>query len=712
MKPVYFRLVLFLLSLPLFFTGVYAQTLSGDDLMRDLLIVDYWNQRLNERMPVFYNHLLQGGYFAMPSARMGQEGELGVGYTWARPYVNYNLRVQLVKFLEISGDYRIFRGVDDPILTPLGFGDLSDKGVNVKFSPFTPEDSDYELPGIAIGFEDFVGTKGFYARYIALTKVFLDAHLEVTLGYGQKRIRGFFGGATWMPWLRCQNRFFKDIAFSAEYDATPYRDETIERHPKGRKQKSPFNFGVKWRLWDHVDLSLSYIRGTNVAFAASTFYNFGDTDGFLLKVDDPLPFTTTVNPQPGPTDLLVLELLNPFEEQGFSILGAWLSYDPCRQKILRLKVINHYYLDLDDVLERLHNLLRGLIPDDISKVVVVLEGDAFPLQEHHFDMQVERDYEAGEKSLYELYLLTPMKEANPPDPCTSTHIYHKDLETWNLEILPRTNTLFGSSQGKFKYSLGIGVGVNGFLFNELYYSTLFGYSVFNNFGHLKGIDHLNPSQLINVRTDIIKYYTQPGVSVDEAYLQKNWNLGKGWFARIAAGLFEIEYGGIAAEILYMPINQCWAIGVDGAYLRKRTYKGVGFTTHARRLHGHHPERVHFIPRQYFLNLYYEWPEAQVSFKIKMGRFLAKDYGARFELTRYFESGLRLYAWYTVTNGHDRINGSTYYDKGVGFSMPLDIFYTRSVRDRWGYGMAAWLRDVGAIADSGNPLYEMINEFRN
>ena len=77
-----------------------------------------------------------------------------------------------------------------------------------------------------------------------------------------------------------------------------------------------------------------------------------------------------------------------------------------------------------------------------------------------------------------------------------------------------------------------------------------------------------------------------------------------------------------------------------------------------------------------------------------GKFLANDWGARFELGRKFESGLTITIWYTLTNGHDVINGSVYHDKGIAFTMPLDIFYTCYDRDYWHYGLAAWLRDVG------------------
>ncbi len=61
-------------------------------------------------------------------------------------------------------------------------------------------------------------------------------------------------------------------------------------------------------------------------------------------------------------------------------------------------------------------------------------------------------------------------------------------------------------------------------------------------------------------------------------------------------------------------------------------------------------------------------------------------------------------WYTITNGHDHVNGHTYYDKGFAFALPLDFFLRQSSLNYIGYGMSAWLRDVGAFADSGRRLY--------
>jgi len=699
----------------LVFQTVIAEEVSVEDLMRDLTIVDYWNQKLADRLPVTYDNLLRGGYINMPSARMGSDGEIGFGYSHVHPYINYNLRLQLTPRLEISGNYRIFKGLEDPILTPMGFGDLSDKGVNVKFALFHPEDSGYKLPGFAFGYDDFIGTQNFRSAYFVLTQVFLDHDAEFTLGYGWYRFKGVFGGITWFPFRKGKWGFLNSLSLTAEYDATPYKDIEIEKHPRGRKSKTPFNLGIKYRLFDQFDLSLSYVRGKVWAFAASGYYNFGCTRGFLPKIDDELPYSAPANFQPlgplRPEEVLVQDLIYPLEEQGFDLLEVWISYDLCCSKILRLRVINNNYLRECDVRDRLTAIVSSLIPEDIDQVIIMIESEGFPVQEYHFKMALVKSYNSGRIGLNELNIMSPLREISYPNPWSSALLFQTYRNRWNIELFPKTQTLFGSSRGKFKYVLGLHLGINGFLPEGVYYSVLFGLNLINNMHGLSGIDRLNPSQIINVRTDLIQYYKQRGLTVDEAYLQKNWNLGCGFYAKFASGLFECEYGGVSGEFLYYPLNSPWALGIESAYLRKRNFRGLGFSDRVRKLHGFEVTYKKFIGKQYFVNLYYTWYDCSLDFMIKAGKFLANDWGARFELSRYFPSGLKLNVWYTWTNGHDRINGKTYHDKGVSFSMPLDIFYTHSERSRFGHGMSAWLRDVGVDISTGRSLYDMISEER-
>ena len=178
------------------------------------------------------------------------------------------------------------------------------------------------------------------------------------------------------------------------------------------------------------------------------------------------------------------------------------------------------------------------------------------------------------------------------------------------------------------------------------------------------------------------------------------------------GYFEPAYGGLAFESLYYPVDSNWAFGIEGAGVLKRDYHGIGFTTKTRKFNQQNiPREVHFIGYQYFFDIYYEYRPWSVDFKMMIGQFLARDKGARFELGRYYPSGMRFSIWYTLTNGDDKVNCKTYYDKGIAFLIPFDFFLKKSSRSMLGYAMSAWLRDVGATAATGKKLYYTIQTER-
>lgn len=693
------------------FTQIVAAAES--DLMNDLLIVDQINCRLNDRVPTYYNHLLQGGYFNMPSALMGDPGELGAGYTYLPPYRLYNLRLQYSDRLEFSGNYRVFVGVDDENLTCHGFGDFSDKGMNIKIALLKPEESEFRLPGFAIGWEDVLGTRAFRGFYLVATQVSRPYNFECSLGYGIQRIRGFFGGFTWFPFRTSCNSYINGFALCAEYDAIPYHSKKREPHPDGRESKSKINFGVKYRLWNWLDMSASYVRGKELALSSSVFYNFGCTQGFLAKTENPLPYTTPINTHPlgclRPDDVFVQELHYAFDEQGFLINEVRLSTDRCSNTTLTIKMVNNDYRYERDVRCRLNSLLAGMIPNNIDHVVVVVEGKGFPIEEYHFPMYFVRLYKVKEVGPYELRVVSPICNVTPPRP--SSTIYFRNRDLYNFAIFPKNITFFGSAEGKFKYALGAHLNIDGYLWNDVYYNFLFGYIGVSNLYNLRDVDKLNPSQLPNVRTDIVNYLKQDGLTVDVAYFQKNWNVGKGWYSRVAFGIFEVEYGGIANEVLWYPVDSPFAFGVEASIFRKRTYKGLGFTNDVRQLHGYVPYFHKYFFAQYFLSAYYHFYDLDIDIQLKAGKFLANDWGIRTEISHYFPSGMRIYYWYTFTNGHDVVNGQIYYDKGIAISLPIDIFLKHSSKKRWNYGMSAWLRDVGISAENGLSLYRLIQDLR-
>lgn len=695
--------------------GISAHSDDGLSLFRDLELVKKIDEQIDDRLPVIYNYSAVGGYFNMPSARMAASGEVAASAAFVNPYTIYGLNFQMFQRLEFSLNYRVYNGVVEHNFGHEGFGDDAERIGNVKLGVLTLEDGFPSLPEIAIGVEDFIGTKRFNAKYVLATKQFLEANLECTLGYGKGRLKGFFGGAAWSPFRHFKIPVLKGFSFLIEYDAINYKKH-LHEHPSGREVKSRINGGIAFVGWDTLQLSVSSVRGVEVAGSASLRYPIGATKGFFPKVDDPIPYKSPVDTEPlGVVRTerdFAQEIAYALSDQGLDLYKAALGYDEKGRKELYLKVINNRYREERVVRERIQHVLAALTPADIASVLVIVEADALPCQAYYYRSEDLQRWRRGEISDFELQTVAPMQEAPAfISEYDAARIFERHKPIWTFTIRPRLLTFFGSTSGKFKYNVSAIASPEGYLFDQVYYKFQGSYAIKSSMQGLGGPDRNNPSRELIVRTDTLKYFQTNSFSMEQAFLQRGWNLGKGWFYRFALGYFEPAYGGAATEFLYYPVNSNWAIGVQFAAVLKRHYHGVKFQRWTYQLRGSHYVKVPFVGIQYFLDFYYDFKPLSIDVLLSAGQFLAKDKGGRIDVGRYFKSGLRFSLWCTFTNGHDKVNGHTYFDKGFAFVIPLDIFLKQSSRNYIGYAMAAWLRDVGARAETGKKLYWTLEEER-
>lgn len=702
------RLVsIFLLITPLSF---FADQ-SIEELSDALTIAAYWDQKQNERFPTTYNHTLSTGYFVTPSARMTEEGEIGLGIAAAPPYLNWNARIQPFSFLELSANYRVFRGYQDPTIGHLGFGDYADRGANFKLSVITPELSIYKLPGLAVGIDDFMGSKKFTTYYIVGTQVWPELGLEGSFGWGAGRYThgpsgGFFGGFNWFPLYSYRNKWVQGFCFTAEFDPTHYHNDP---HPHGRESNTPINFGAKYNFCDLLELSASCLRGKVFAAAGSVQFNWGKTEGLLPKISDPCPYTSPVDREPlgciRLAQVMIQSMSYALDSQGFQLTKSWLD-----NSTLWLRLMNCRYRQEHLMRIRLQHLLAALTPSNIETVVVEIESNGLVCQQYVYPRALLLRYVGHCITPFEFDLLTPREEACSSPP--GEMLFNRKYPLWRVKPSPRLENFFGSASGKYKYDLGVKLDIEGFLPFNWFYEVQISNTLFSNIQTLSDFDFFSPSQLPNVATDYIRYRQSHALSWDRLYLQKSLNLGRGFFGRVAGGYFQINYAGVAAESLWYPAHSHFAIGLEGAVVKKRRYTGLGFQSTLRHFEGRKPiYSAYSTLQQYFLNLYFDIPELQVFTKISLGQFLAKDKGIRGELTRYFDNGIRLTGWMTLTNAGDQIHGENYYDRGIAIEIPFDLFFKCSSRRIWNYALAAWLRDAGYSIWTGRALFETLNRER-
>lgn len=681
---------------------------SEDCLLRDLAKLQKINQEIDFELPYVSNYTLQGGYFTMPSARMQKSGFASAMFSNVSPYHIYSLSFQLYNRLELSGNYWVFKGMTDPGFGAKGFGDSADRAGNFRLSLIHQDDGFETIPEIVFGANDFFGSKRFCSYYLVATKQLKDYLLELSLGWGSGRIKGFFGGAAFSPFAK-EDSPFKSLSFIAEYDANDYKHHK-EEHPKGRSVKYPINFGAHIKFLDYFSFNVSSIRGKDIAYSAAFNYNIGRSKGIFGRKNDVLPFKSPVDHEPlgliRKDKLFAQEMAFAFQEQGLNLYEVKSFQDH-----LWLKVVNQRYRKTDEVRFRIETLLATLVSKTFKTVTVVIESEGLAVLQYDYRVQDLYLYENEKLARCVLQTISPAQDVkqlcNTVDECWNT-LYHRRKKIWNLLLRPRFNSFFGSTTGKFKYDLSFITDLQGYLFDQVYYQFLSGYTISSSTQDMGSCDWLNPSQIINVRTDKILYHQKNSLHVEKLYLQKAFNHGCGFFTRYSLGYFEPAYGGGCFEALYYPVTSPFAIGIEAALLKKRKYSGMNFTNKIRKYKGKCPEFVSFpYAFQYFLDIYYENTSLLIDAKISLGQFLAKDKGARFEVGRNFCNGVRLHFWYTFTNGDDVVNGSRYYDHGVGFSIPMELLTCKSSKENLGYSMSAWLRDVGARAQTGKTLYSII-----
>jgi len=399
------------------------------------------------------------------------------------------------------------------------------------------------------------------------------------------------------------------------------------------------------------------------------------------------------------------ELAYAFQEQGFDLYNLYLIPGENGKDGLWMKIVNVRYREEEEVRSRIEYVLAALTPSNIETITAVTEADGVPIHEYQFRTQDLKRYAEGKLGEAEFRVVAPTREASSkPGEYDAARLFQRHKRIWILTFRPWLRTFLGSSRGKFKYEVGFALNPEGYLFDEIYYNLCGTYTVKSSAMDIDSKDAANPSRIINVRTDSILYNQSNSFHLDQAFVQKSWNMGQGWFSRLSLGYFETAYAGAALETLYYPVHFNWAIGFEVSSLLKRGYYGVGFQRKIRKLTDNGPVYFPYTGLQYFAEFYYQYKPFNLDFKISAGQFLARDKGIRIEGGRTFLSGLRVGLWYTLTNAEDVIGLRRYYDKGFSITLPLDIFMNKTSRTRIGYSMSAWLRDCGARAATGKQLY--------
>tara|TARA_B100000029_G_scaffold321696_1_gene314132 strand:- start:179 stop:1393 length:1215 start_codon:yes stop_codon:yes gene_type:complete len=281
---------------------------------------------------------------------------------------------------------------------------------------------------------------------------------------------------------------------------------------------------------------------------------------------------------------------------------------------------------------------------------------------------------------------TRLKEGNEAVRINNSDRY----PSFRFSISPRTTQYIGDS-GKF-ILYGIWMGLRGGveIAPGLSLRGLVGYNLTDNFDKIR---ITSDSVLTRVRSEVRQYLQQREKWIEQLQADYMFSPLEDFFVRFSAGIFEQAYAGYSGEFLYRPFGSRWAIGADLNGVRQREFKQHLGLLEYRTLTGH-------------VNVYYEMPWYDLLATVNAGRYLAKDKGATFALSRLFDSGIRAGAFFTLTNVSPEDFGEGSFDKGFFLAIPFQLFLPTSTSSTGRFGFRPLTRDGGQMLIVSPRLYDV------
>lgn len=227
----------------------------------------------------------QSGYINTPSAVVETDGTFSIGYGYDSPYGQLWVTSTILPAVQVTGRYVSITGIPpfaNSQTNPeygAGYGRYKDKVIDGKVQLW--KETGW-LPSVALGASDVFGTQLFKSQYAVATKTIGAAkNVEVSLGYGNKRIDGAFAGMRWTPVT------LPNWSLVAEYNSIDYKlDYQPVLSGAVKRRKGPA-VGLEYR-WGWLGVQAARGRD-NFTVNAFVSIPFGERE-YVPKIYEPAFF--------------------------------------------------------------------------------------------------------------------------------------------------------------------------------------------------------------------------------------------------------------------------------------------------------------------------------------------------------------------------------------------------------------------------------------
>jgi hypothetical protein len=285
--------------------------------------------------------------------------------------------------------------------------------------------------------------------------------------------------------------------------------------------------------------------------------------------------------------------------------------------------------------------------------------------------------------------------SSPFESNNEAHISVKEeIEKYDYSIDPALNIYWNDPSEFFQYRVGIGASMTANVWKGAFVNSRLTIPFYSNIDS-PTTEPLPPDV---VRSDISRYFNDD-YSIDRLLFNQTVRISERTFGRLSLGYLERMYAGIGGELLYFLGKGRIAIGIEGDWVKKRA-AGKLF------------ELMDVARHTVLGNFYYYYPDLEITFHTKYGRFLAGDTGWMFDFNRRYRTGvvLGMFVTFTDTDGVEPSSfNSGYNNKGVYLRIPIRTFLTHDSPRTLNYGLSPWTRDVGETVSHWQDLYSLAGE---
>jgi len=672
------------------------------------------------------------GLIQTPTARFSNDGEFGFGLSLDAPYNRLYAKMQFFPWMEAVLRYKeeTNRPYGGDYGSTVGIQSNKDKGIDFKFRLM--EENDY-FPEIALGLIDIGGSGLDASEFIVMSKR-VD-NIDLTLGLGWGHLAGVDHIDNIIGWLdedrkkrggfqRINRRggtlnlgsFFSgkhisifggieyftpidNLSLKLEYNTSDYStaigketvfNETGDIFELDSRLNYAMNYRVNLGERDKLDLSLGFVRGNTVYanLAVHSNLNFFSTPKIIMGSEQlresSLESYASLNQdwKKYLNDTIIWEMGNA----GFVTHSIIYNNNEIAAEISQAR-----FQKTTQALDLASRILANNAPKNINQITVINIDNGLETLRSSIDKDsLVKAVKAGALP-EELLVFNDIKTLDDNVAFGENDYLYPNFY-W--EIKPHLNSTLQHQQQFFFWQLEALIHTEYSIKKGLYLTTDIGIDLTNNFEDYTY--HIPDGELYHVRQNRRLYLTEGKTGLRRMALDYLVDLHPNLKAKLSAGYLEWMYGGVGGELLYMPDNKRWALGIDTYWVKQREYDQKFSFKDYETVTG-------------FLNYYQDIPFYNMRLKLSTGKFLAKDIGTMIDISRRFNNGARVGGFAALTNCDAECVGEGSFHKGIYFELPMDLFYIQSsTRSRTGYSWSPLTKDVAAKIDAGG-LYHLMTD---